>query len=481
MKGIIPMAAKSKSSRFSSFLGIVTILVILVSVFVFSGTFSTIMTTITKSKASQANAKLTESFGDNFKDGVIDEKKWVVATFGGATVRETAADNLRMDIPEGNEGGKVKRASLTLKELMETKGDFRIISVLYRPLVTGEGTGVSGMRFQSKGGNDDESASVHWTVNGTNSKVTFVVRAPDGTRLEAKSEELKSNVAVFMLERVNKRYRASFKPGRDASADVPWTPLGAEQNAALGDDGYVALFTTNGGVGGKFPKVVGRFDSVGIAWEGEAADHVGFNDAFADGAVGKNWNVHKAEGSQVYENKNDNLIVSVPAGAYNNKARYTWLRRKTPVIPVGKDFALAAQMFKPTVVGEGNGYAGLGFASAGAVDDEAAALRWVVGKNANRIVFVVRNPDGTLAERAAVNVPDTAKSLTLRLVRNGNSYRGWYRTGDGDTDWILVGKEDNANFGANGVMSLVVSNAGVPGKFPRVVGRFDRASGSVAK
>ncbi len=474
-------ALSSAKANLLSVVSFITILVILGSVFVLSGSFNDIVTTITKSKASQANPKLTQSFADAFNDGKVNEEKWTAAKSGDATINETTADNLRIDIPAGSVDGKAKGANLTFKELMKEKGDFRVVAVVYRPVVTGEGMGVSGLRFASTGTTDDEGANLQWRVNGNDSKVVFVVRAPDGTRLESEVKELKSNVAVLRLERLNKRYRAFFKPGRDVSGDVGWTPLGSEWNAALGDDGKLAVYANNVGLNGKFPKVAGRVDTIHMSWEGEEATRIGYSDAFANGNIGTKWNVAKTDGAQVYENANDNLIMSLPSGAVNSKARYAVLTRKEPVIPQGKDFGMNVRMFRPTVVGEGVGYSGMRFVSAGSVDDEAASVRWVVGKNVSRIVFAARNPDGTVAEHAQVNVPETVKAVTLRLVREGNSYRGWYRTGDSDTNWVLVGKKDDVNFGANGRVGLVVSNDNGSKKYPRVVGRFDQVNGSVAK
>ncbi len=479
----IYMAKKvvAPKSNLVSVVSFVTLLLILVSVFVMSGSFADFVTTVTKTKASRANPKVSESFVDAFNDGKINEEKWSVGKTDGANVIETAKDNLRFDISEGNVGGKVKGASLTFKELFKDSGDFRAYAVVYKPTVTGEGTGVTALRFSSKGTDDDEAAVVRWQVSSSNSKVMFFVNGPNGTRIETEQKDVNSNIAILRLERINKKYRAFYKLGADATGDAGWIPLGSEQAISLGNEGRISLGSNNVGANGKFPKVVGRIDQINIAWEGEPSTRNGFSDAFADGNLGKQWKVTRSDGAQVYENKNDNLIMSLPTGPIQNKGRYAVVTRTQPVIPEGKEFALQTRMFKPVVVGEGSGYAGIRFVSGGKADDEAASLRWVVGKDISRMVFVVRSPDGTLAEKATVNVPVTLKAATLRLTRVGNSYRGWYRTGDADTDWVAIGSETSANFGANGTVALMVSNANTPNKYPRVVGRFDQASGSVEK
>lgn len=481
------MAKKPSSSKRNvlSVVSFVTLLVILVSVFVLSGSFSDLITTITKPKASQANPRITETFIDAFKDGKINEGKWSVSKSEGVKITETQTDNLRFDIPAGALNNKARGGALTFKELLKDNGDFRAIAVVYRPIVTGDGTGITGIRFLSKGADDDEGAAVHWRVSGTSSKAVFFVNGADGTRLETEQKNITGNIAMLRLDRINKKYRAFYKLGRDASADTDWIPLGSEVNAALGNEGWVSVFTNNMGVGGKFPYVVGRMDEFRIGWEGNPAPpatRIGFHDAFADGVLGKNWKVYKSEGAQVYENKNDNLIMSLPSGAVNGKSRYARIVRSSPVVPEHKNFVLNAALFKPTVVGEGQGFSGLGFVSTGNIDDEAATVRWAVsGTTVSKLVFVVRAPDGSLSESASVNIAATVKQLTLRLTRVGDRYAASYRTGDSDSDFIKIGNDASSSFGAAGHVMLMVSNTRVNSKFPRVVGRFDAVSGNVSK
>lgn len=477
------MAKKKKSVSISSIVWIATFVTVLISVFVLSGKFSDLVTTITQSKASQVNPILTESFIDPFKDADINLEKWSVHKNGDTTLTETAVNNLRMVIPTGSASDRPKSANLTLKQSINANGDFRIIAVLYRPIVTGDGAGRSGLRFSSTGSTDDEGAVLRWMVNGASSKVSFIVTGADGTRLESQSDNLASNIAVFRIERINHRYRAFYKSGRDTSPDTAWTALGSESNASLGNAGSVSIFTNNVGLDGKYPRVVGRFDQVIIRWEGDEAavdpKRTHFSDAFANGVLGQNWIIGRPGGAQIYENSNDNLIVSMPSGAISGVARVAAINRKEPVIATEKNFMIQSLLFKPTIAGAGVGYAGIRFVSQGNVDDEGAGVRWVAGNGRSRLVLVVRNPDGTVSERESVNLPDTEKKIVLRLVRNGDKYSGSYRRGDLDTDWITIGTATSANFGANGKVGLIVSNGSVSGKFPRVVARFDGVSGWV--
>ncbi len=478
------MAKKSsKNANLLSVVSFITLLVILVSVFVLSGSFSDLVTTINKSKASQANPKTTESFADPFNDGNVNDAKWLVQKSIGTTVVETATDNLRLDIPAGGLDGKPQGASITFKELLKDNGDFRAMAVVYKPIVTGEGSGVTGVRFSSKGADDDESAGVQWRINGATSKVIFFVNGADGKRMETGHADIKSNVAVLRLDRINKKYRAFYKVGADMTADTSWISLGSEINATLGNEGHLSVFTNNAAGNTKFAKVAGRVDQINFGWEGDPRTRDSFSDAFADGVLAKNWKVGRSDGAQAYENKGDNLILALSTGSANGKTRYVHVVRTTPSIPENKDFTLVASMFKPAVVGAGQGFAGLGFVSTGSSDDEAAAVRWhVSGTTVNRLVFVVRAPDGSLSERASVNVASTVKKLTFRLTRVGDKYAAFYRLSqDGDAEFLRIGTDVSSNFGAAGHVLLNVNNIGLGGKFPRVIGQFDQVSGSVAK
>ena len=480
--------AKKNSSNISTVVWVTTLIIVLVSVFVLSGNFSSLVTTISKSKASLSNPRLTKRFSDAFKADTINEQEWLITKSGDVSVSQTSANNLRMDIPAGKQNNIPKSAAVTFKQLFDSKADFRAVTVLYRPIVTGEGMGMSGIRFASKGKENDEGATLQWRVSGAKSIVSFIVRGADGKKLESQQDELNSNVAILRIDRVNKRYRAFYKPGSDLTGDTGWTQLGTEWDATLGSEGTVAIFASNTGSQDKYPKVVGRFDQANISWEDTSVlpSTGSFSDAFANGNVGKTWKIGGSDGIQIYENPNDNLIMPVLSGPNGKKPRYSTLTRNEPIIATGKNFTFRAFMFKPTVVtsSAGTGFVGLRFYSTDALDEEGATVKWVVGKElvngieipVNKLAFVVRGTD-----TQSINFPSNASKITVQLARVGNVYKAWYRTGDNDTDWVLIGHEQTGNFDAHGKVGLIVSNAGISGKFPRVVGRFDQVSGSVQK
>ncbi len=457
------------------------------AMFLLNSKLNTTSTEVTKSQASMAVPKITETYSDNFKTEALNQNKWSISKSSDVSAAQTAGNNLRIQIPEGNQSGKPKTASILFKEHMKDNADFKAIAVLYRPIVTGAGGAIEGLRFTSKGGLNDEGASIRWVVNGASSKVSFSVAATDGTVVERKSVDLPSNVAIFRLERVNKSYRASYKLGNDLTSDTNWIVLGEETNAALGADGYVSLFAHNGAVNNQFPKVAARFDTVRISWEGKAAqpsNRISYSDAFSNGSIGGKWKASATTGTAIVETATDNLSMNVAAGAVNTKPRSGWVKRTEPLVKNNTNFAFTAKLFKPVVKGDGYGVSAVSFQSATAVDDESAAVRWVVSKNENvsKLVFVVKAPDNTLLERASIDIKNAdPKRLTLRLTRTGDKYSAAYRVGDSDTDFVSIGKEENGQLGADGRIVLSTNNTGIGNKYPQVIGRFDSVTGWVAK
>jgi len=386
-----------------------------------------------------------------------------------------------MNIPQGSDGDKAKQGSIIFKESLDDKGDFRVIAVLYPPTVTGEGAGVSGLRFTSTGSGDDEGAVVKWTVTTvgttTTRKANFIVRGPDGQILFQKDAELITPVGMLRLDRVNKTYRAFFKPGRDTTGDTGWTKIGEFNHETLGNGGKLSLFTANQAEA--YPKVAGRFDEVRIRWQGEDSTRKEFGDAFANQIIATQWRTWITTGATIRETKNDKLNITIPAGAVEGKMGSARLTRKEPVVQEGKDFYMTTKMNKPIVTGEGKGAAGLSFRSFTDVDKEAAQVRWVVTGTTSKIIFFAQNPDGTLAERASKDV--TASVLSLRLTRKGDKYSAAYRIGDNDNDWVSVGREEQVAFGAKGSISLFATNIGEATKYPKVAARFDSVWGWIAK
>lgn len=477
-------ASMPKKSQFSFVKIAVPLLIAGVSIaalVVISGNFTSIETPFAPKINPFATAnqpKLTQNFADVFKAETINTEKWAIKTVGDAKIIQSNANNLRFDLPAGDAGGAPKAAHLTYKDEIDEKSDFQIISVMYKPQVTGTGAGVTGVKFNSSGSENDEGAMVQWVTNGGSSKVSFRVMGPDGSVIESEAETIESNMAVVKLERVNKKYRAYFKQGKDETGDVAWRPLGQERDSKLGKGGKVTLFTHNSGSGKNFPKVIGRFDSVRIAWEGAPNSSISFSDAFANGAVNRNWNVPSVPGTSVKESPADNLVINITNGAAGTTPKRAMLVRKDPIVTAKQGFTTQVSMNKPVVTGNGTGTAGIAFQTTGATNEESAQVYWSVTGGTSKLIFSVRSADGSLVERGSVDVKD-AKRLTLRLTRKEGSYLAHFRRVDNDTDFVQIGESAKVENAVDGRINLFASNTGIGAKFPAVIAKFDQVNGTV--
>ncbi len=475
----------------SLILSVGTIVIILVSMLVLSGNFSKLVTTIVKPRASYARPQINRNMSDAFKEGKINTGNWSASIIGDAKVAETATDNLRMDVTAGaaSQNVKTKAARLVFNKEFDDKIDFRTSAVVYRPILKGDGTGQSGIAFSSTDNLNDEGASVVWRVSSnsgqTKSEIAFSIKAPDGTSLVSKAVPINSNVAVISLVRVNKMYRGSYHVGADTSGDSQDVILGEVGNASLGNSGRIRLLTNNAGTKDKNPNVVGRFDSVSVGWQDNAAPTPStnnFSDSFANGAIAKGWAVNALNGTSVAENSAKNLSLSVPPGAVKNHLKQVMVTRKDPVIQNHKNFNAAVQVFRPKVTGDGVGAAGITFQSNTNVDDEAATVEWQTTKDAkvaSKVVFSVRAPNGQLLEKSSVPIAENTAKVWLRVNRSADKYSAWYRIGDGDSDWKQIGSEENGSLGGDGKVALYGRNFGP--KFPSVTTQFDTISGQVQK
>lgn len=429
------------------------------------------------------NSDLSSNFKDNFKSTAIDVSKWTVLKTGNTGVKQSATNNLVINVPAGSLDGKTSKSGrLVSKQLLGEGDNFRVVSVLYRPVVTGEGLGVTGVRFGSDDKKNDEGAIISWNVNSNKEgKLYFYVKGSDGKRIETKVVNLNSNQAVFRLDRVNDVYFAYYKTGNDTTSDKDWTSLGKVDNSSLGASGFVTLFANNAGEAGKYPAVLSRFDSLSLAWEGGVSTLNKFADSFSNKVVEEQWKKRLTPGSTIVENASDNMVMRIPSGVVSGKPGSAYLKRLSPRIPANKDFSLNTLIYKPVVSGSGLSASGLSFVSSDEEDKEAAKLMWQVGGSTNKLVFAVRNDKGVMSETALIKLKQNVKSLTMRLTRRGDKYSAWYRTGDGDTDFIKIGSDKDLVFGSEGTVGLFSTNLGSLLRYPSVAVRFDSVSGSVEK
>lgn len=478
---------KSNQNRLNINVGAMVVLVLAVLVgFSVSGDKASSLSSKSESDVlaiTTTSLNLSKNLVDNFKSEKIDTSKWSIFKNGNVGVKQNTTNNLVITVPSGSVDGKTaKIGSLNSKQKLTAGDNFSIVTTVYRPTVTGDGIGASGIRFTSEGNKNDEGATISWLVNSKKEgKVYFYVIGSNGKRIETKVANLNSNQAVFKLDRANNTYIAYYKSGNDTSNDTDWVSLGKIEDASLGGAGYISLFANNSGASSQYPSVHSRFDSVSIRWESGASTLNTFADSFSNGVVESEWKKRTSTGATVDENSNNNLVLSIPAGAVSGKAGNIYLKRLSPRIPDNKDFSLNTIMYKPVVSGSGLTASGLSFASSDDESKEAVKLMWHVGGSTNKLTFAVRNNKGVMVETASVKVKPNVNQLTLRLVRRGDKYSAWYRVGDADSDFIKIGSDRDLVFGTNGNVGLFTTNLGSLLRYPAVSVRFDSVNGSVEK
>jgi hypothetical protein len=479
-----------------------TIVIILGSMLVLSGKFSSLVTTIIKPHASMSMPQIDGSFTDSFKSDAVNTDKWQVARSdeGKVIVAQTAANNLRIDITGGTSDKKVSEGGLVFKQALDDQGDFRALAVFYQPVVTDDrGGAVSGIRFASSDTSNGEAAVIRWIVRKDKEKklnesvASFAVLNAKGDTIYSKELPLKSNIAVFRIVRVNKKYRAGFQVGNDMSSDtnVTWLTPDDFGNASLGQNGRITLFTNNNGMKDTFASVYGRVDTAVMQWQYPKGTPTptpngleSFNDAFSvEGTIDKKWTKRvPADGSaEVTANKANNLAFTFVSGPKANSASVV---RNNPVVAKGKNFQMTTYIYQPKAVGQGGAYAGILFAEPNFVPAGASKVFWVVSadKTVNKLQFSMMGDDRNWHVKAEKDLNDTKpKAVTLMLRRLDGKYTAHFRLGDNDADWVKLGNDETLPFDATGNMVLFGGTTKGKDVFPYASVQFDQAGGYAQK
>lgn len=500
------MAIQSKQSKglgISFFLSVGTLLIIFVSILVLSGKFSSLVTGIVRPHATMAIPQVNQGFSDPFKaGGEPNPGKWTtfVTNKDMVQVFETPSDNLRMQIKAGATGGSYNGGGVTFNQSIADGADFRVLGVVYMPIVTGDvGSAVTGIRFASNENDkvNAESTSIRWIVRKDKANkidqsfVIFTVLDNQGKSIYTKQADIKSNVAVFRIIRVHEAYRAGFQLGSDASSDAStvWlTDSDVSDGKKLGQDGRISLFTTNNGTKDHYASVVGRFDSASIQWQDLKLTPTPntkdtFSDAFSNDQILKTvWKIQTSgQNATITANQANNLALTLLGGTSPDSAS---LWRTTPDVPKGKDFMMNAYVYKPKVIGTGNAVTGILFAEPKFVPAGTAKIQWVYSADAktNKLQFILMGNDRVWHVKAETPVTNAKQmAITLSLRRIDGKYAGWYRFGDSDADWKQLGISESEPFDAIGNMILFASNTKGTEKFPFVNVQIDTASGWVSK
>ncbi len=445
-------------------IGLIIGLLIVGGLFVYNAT-KTVPAGIEVMEVSQPSSF---SFNETFGNGLIDAGKWKVTKSDDVTVTETTGDNLRIVVPAGAVAGKSRNGKLMYKETVSQGKNFSYSARLYKPIVTGAGMGRTSVRFVDNNKTDAEGASISWEVSGGTSQLVYRVNI--GGSITESSVAVVGNSAQVVLKRAGNEYSASYRMN-SFDDDTAFETLGEAVTSTAVNGGRLTLGVENTGVGG-FPRVVGRVDNV-ILTSNLTSSNV-FSDNFASIDSGK-WSAN-AKGGSAQSIANGNLVMNVPAGT-TPAARNKFLNVSSASITADKRAVAIVEMFKPKATGAGTAISGIGFSSTGTVDDEGASIRWEVNGASSKLVFVVKNAQGKVEEKASVDISGNRNRLTAKLVHADGGYIAMYRLGaglDDDSGFVKLGAERDPKLGAAGQYSLFATHASTSGvKAPAVVTKFD--------
>ncbi len=214
-----------------------------------------------------SSAPEREFMGDRFNGASIDTSKWAVSTQSGTTATQSATDNLVLNITAGANGNKPKVVSLLTKTSIDQKKNFWATTSMFKPIVTGEGTGRSGFQFLTNGANNDEAGTIAWIVSGSSSKLVFTVQAANGKVLAKEEVDLAAadNKVILRISRNQEGYIGLYKIGASDS-DTAWKKFSSRVVISNTGEGRFRLFASNGGTVGKYPAVKARFDAFSVGY-----------------------------------------------------------------------------------------------------------------------------------------------------------------------------------------------------------------------
>jgi len=423
---------------------------------------------------SQPNAV---SFSDHFGDGVIAKQRWSVRKSDGVNVSETQADNLRIVIPAGAISTKPRTAILNYKENISEGQDFSMSSRLYKPAVEGNGVGRVGVRFGGGEENDSEGVALYWEVGPNKNDLVFDVNV-GGQNIKTQRVAVSGKQLQIVVKRNGGEYNAFYRAD-NFDDDNQFIALGDSVVSPGQVGGRVRVFASNAGLGGNYPKVVGRVDSAAIT--SNSAGQVIVDNFTDNGEVdGSKWSVGK-KGLVDVKKVNGNLAMHLAPVTKNseNPQLQPSVVRMVSSAEIAKDKRGLAivEMIKPNVSGNGTGIMGLSFNSESDKNDESVSIRWVVEGNKSRLVFLAKNGAGNVAERETLDLGANRNRVTVKLLHGDGKYVAMYRMGaglDDDTGFKTLGTVNNPRMGAKGAFSIFTTHTVVGNqKAPEVTGKFD--------
>lgn len=222
-----------------------------------------------KMKSNPKNSVMSDNFAG---EGALEASMWGISTKGIPGNMSKANGNLVLNVPaaskpaQGEFVNNVVRATSVAEIAKDTRGV--AVVEMFKPQLTGNGSGVVGLSFNSESDKNEESASVRWVVTGNSSRLVFVVRNAKGNVVERNSVSIPRgrNRLTLRLMHGDGVYRASYRLGPGLDDDTGFKALGSERNERLGAKGYFSVFATHQPAGSNAPEVKARLDSFRVSY-----------------------------------------------------------------------------------------------------------------------------------------------------------------------------------------------------------------------
>lgn len=187
-----------------------------------------------------------ESFTDAFENADL-AKQWVTnKSANEVVITESKSQDLTIRLPENKKGDTAYIGRIARRDpVVALEKEFTYTAHVFKPAVTGQGSGDVAIGFRSATEENKESARILWRATEKDGDIRFVVRNEKGEDVEVgRVANIKFNKVWLQLQRINKDgnnyYRAFYRVGDD---DNKWIQVGKDAaEESLGESGRLFIY-----------------------------------------------------------------------------------------------------------------------------------------------------------------------------------------------------------------------------------------------
>jgi len=416
---------------------------------------------------------LNTGYWDKFQGDALNGEHWnEYKSSTDVKISETTYGNLNIAIPQGSNNGKAKYGGIVFRNSIPSDSDFRVIASMYKPVIQGSGTAITGIAFNPS--DDDEGNAVRVFWRSTSSTSELVMTMKNGTQTtEINRISVDAQKINLRLVRAGQTYIARYQIAGDD--DNPLINIGIIENSSLSPNGKIKIFANNLGKNNQFPSIKSRVDTIGVSWfDNNLPQKSIIYDTFSSLKINEErWNIHTPDGTTAKIELADNLALSVVSGSNNGQARISSITTKDSIVE-GKDFIATTQILKPIVDGSGTGKTGFQYFTNDLQNKEQVTIVWAVTQNTSSLIFTAQDSNGKTISWETVDLEENVTKVHLRISRTQDGYIAMYKNKiSDDIPFIKLGQKVLIENSSKGRFKLFTSNVGSNGKFPSIKGRFD--------